>query len=152
MRKNGVLIVILVIAAVALLLPRLRGPAPTPAVFGAGLTLDAAETLSAEQNKPVLAFLTADWCGPCQAFKRGAWSDESVAALIRERAIPVYVNVDESPDARRFDRVTAVPTTIIEYEGRELGRIEGGMGATAFRSWLETTLARADSAPDEPRP
>jgi len=152
MRKNGVLILIVAIAAFAFILPRFRGAAPTPKVFDAGLTLAAAEKMSTEQHKPVLAFLTADWCGPCQAFKRGAWSDESVAALIRDRAIPVYVNVDDSPDARSFGNVRSVPTTIVRYDGQELGRIEGGMGVDAFRSWLETTLARAEDAPAEPRP
>lgn len=143
MRTTGVLVFVLVIVAIAIILPRFRGTAPTPGVFADGWTLAAAQTRSSEEHKPVIAFLTADWCGPCQSFKRGAWTDPEVVALIESRAIPVYVNVDESPDARAFAGVTAVPTTIVQFDGRELGRVAGGMSADAFRSWLDTTLAKA---------
>ena len=53
MRRNGTLFVILAIAAVALIVPRFRGVAPTPGVFDEGLTLAAAQARSAEQDKPV---------------------------------------------------------------------------------------------------
>ncbi len=150
MRRNGLFIVILAIIGVAVVLPKLRGVAPTPSVFEDGWTLTAAKQASAAENKPVLAFLTADWCPACQQLKRGAMSDSSVATLIRERTIPVYIDVDESvEDARTFANVNSIPTVIIEYGGRELGRSVGSRSARDFRTWLEEALARADTAPTD---
>ena len=145
MRRNGLLIVLLAIVGVAVILPRLRGVAPTPSVFEDAWTLTAAKEASATQNKPVLAFLTADWCPSCQQLKRGALTDAKVTSLIAERTIPVYINVDESAqDARTFANVSAIPTLIIEYQGRELGRSVGAKSASKLRAWLEESLARAD--------
>jgi thioredoxin-like negative regulator of GroEL len=146
MRRNGLFFIILAIVGVAVVLPRLRGVAPTPSVFEAGWTLADAKEASAAQGKPVFAFLTADWCPACQQLKRGAMSDSSVAALISQRTIPVYLNVDESAeDASSFANVSAIPTVILEYDGRELGRSVGSKSARDFRAWLEEALARVDT-------
>jgi len=148
MRRNALFIVILAIIGVAVILPKLRGVAPTPSVFEDGWSLPAAREAGNAENKPVLAFLTADWCGACQTLKRGALSDSGVVTLIRERTIPVYVDVDESvEDARAFANVSSIPAVIIEYGGRELGRSVGSKSARDFRTWLEEALARVDTPP-----
>ena len=49
-----------------------RGPAETPGVFEAGYSLQEATQKSASAGKPMLVLVTADWCPPCQALKRGA--------------------------------------------------------------------------------
>lgn len=144
MRRNGLFLIVLALAAVALILPRFRGTAATPGVFDDGWTLAAAQAMSADQDKPVLAFLTADWCGPCQAFKRGALSNPAVESFVRANMIPVYLDIDKSPDdAQRFADVSSVPTTIVWYDGREIDRAVGGMGTGAFRAWLEDAAARS---------
>ncbi len=143
MRRNGLIFVLLGIVAVAIILPRFRGVAPTPQVFDEGWTLTEAKVESASSAKPVLALLTADWCPPCQQLKRGALSDSKVAAAIKERTIPVYVDVDHAAqDAQQFANIRSIPTMVLQVGDEEVGRVTGVVGAGELLRWLDETLAR----------
>lgn len=143
MRRNGLVFVLLGIVAIAIVLPRFRGVAPKPGIFDDGWTLTEAKAKSASTGKPVLALLTADWCGPCQQLKRGTLSDEKVTAEVQRLAIPVYLDVDHSADdARQFANVSAVPTMIVQFGDQELGRISGVVSSKAFLAWLDASVAK----------
>lgn len=116
--------------------------APVPAVFSDDLTLDAAMQQSASTGLPVLAVATADWCGPCQAYKRGALADERVAGVIRRRTIPVYVNIDEDPDAAQRLGVSSIPATYLIADGQVVGSFNGNRSADALIGWLENHTGR----------
>lgn len=137
--KNGVwLVVVFVVALGAMVAWKLlRPPAPTPAVFGAGTTLAGAIERSKAEDKPVFAVATADWCAPCQAYKRGALADERVAAYLEASTIPVYINIDDDPaDAERLG-VSAVPTTVLLRDGEVVDRFSGRIDAPDLLEWLE---------------
>ncbi|GJM18902.1 MAG: hypothetical protein DHS20C14_11150 [Phycisphaeraceae bacterium] len=116
------------------------GHAPKPVVFAGDVRLDDAIARSAAEGKPVLALATADWCGPCQALKRGALSDERVATLINERMIAVYVDVDAYPDEARMLGASSIPTTYLIRDGEIADRTTGVLGARQYLAWLEGTL------------
>ncbi|RMH09856.1 MAG: DUF255 domain-containing protein, partial [Planctomycetota bacterium] len=82
----------------SLVLPRLGGVAPKPGIFERELTLSAALDESERTGRPVLAVVTADWCGACQALKRGALSDPEVEALVKASFVPVYIDADRAGD------------------------------------------------------
>ena len=71
--------------------------------------LAAAQDRSAKENKPVLAYFTASWCGPCQQMKRGTWADSAVAAAVAERYLPVMIDVDDQPAVARQFGVQGIP-------------------------------------------
>jgi thiol:disulfide interchange protein len=120
-----VLIVGAIIALIATVLPRLRAQGP-PEYFDTTVTLAQAEHASAESGRAVLAFVTADWCVPCQKLKRGALSDERVSSWIRESTHPVYIDVTDggTPEA---DRVGAqyLPTLALMRDGKVVSRTSG---------------------------
>lgn len=134
------LIVVLLLLALPNVISLLRGPAATPDVFSSAYTLEQANQLSAEQGKPVLVLATADWCGPCQALKRGALVDPGVVELISQRTIPVYLEESESIDDIRSLGVRAYPTTLIVDQGEVIARIEGGASADRFVEMLRSQL------------
>lgn len=135
-----ILIVVLLLLALPSVISMLRGPAATPDVFSDAYTLEQANQLSAAEGKPVLVLATADWCGPCQALKRGALADPGVIELIGQRTIPVYLEESESIDDIRSLGVRAYPTTLIVDRGEVIARIEGGASADRYAEMLLSQL------------
>jgi len=131
------------VAAVIFLRPTVK--APVPEVFTASSsTLEQAIDTASQSGKPVFAVATADWCGPCQAYKRGALSDPRVAEWVTANTEPVYINVDESPEAASRLGVRSIPATfMIKPDGTVVGSHAGGWSAEALLSWLDATKPEA---------
>jgi len=97
--------------------------AQTPEMFASAASLDQALAQSSSSGKPLFVVITADWCPPCQMYKRDALADEQVVRAVLEAAIPVYIDHDKDKDdvarlagmglPERF----GLPTTLIVREG-----------------------------------
>lgn len=111
--------------------------APTPPVFDTGMTLTRAVEDAGSSDRLVLAVATADWCSPCQGYKRGALVDARVEAWIEANAVPVYIDIDESPDDARLLDVQSIPATYLIRDGEVIARASGAMGAGALLEWLD---------------
>lgn len=108
--------------------------APVPNVFEGSPRLAEAIAQSSATGKPVFAIFTADWCPPCQSYKRGSLSESRVASALRDRAIPVYVNVDrDTEDLATLERlgmgVRSLPTTVVLAGGEIRTHAVGAQGA-----------------------
>ena len=137
-----VVMLVAVVMVIGVLRARFGGVAETPASFASHTTLDAAISESAESGKPVLALVTADWCGPCQTLKRGALANERVAGWIGEHAIPAYVDGTDSTTEQaqrelRMLRIEAFPTLVLFDSEGELSRRTGVLSAGELLNWLE---------------
>jgi thioredoxin-like negative regulator of GroEL len=120
--------------------------APVPAMFAEGLTLAQAVDRSAEKDGVVLAVVTADWCGPCQKYKKSGLSDERVARWIAEHGEPVYLNSELDKDAVASLGVQSFPTTLFIHDGRTLGAISGAMSGDTLLTFLDRGLYEAQHA------
>jgi len=138
-----VLLGAVVLIAAPSLIGIIRGPAATPGVFEHGLELADARERGRAEGKPVLVLVTADWCAPCQALKRGALSDETVAAWIDQRTIPVYLEDGADPDAIASLGIRSYPTTLVIEDGRVLGTIVGNASAGAYLDRLKAIAGGA---------
>ncbi len=114
------------------------GVAPKPAMFENGVeTLDEAKA-AAGKSGLVFAFATADWCPPCQQFKRNALVDPEVEAWVRENATPVYIDVDENQRDAEALQTRGIPqTTLMTGDGRVLVREVGAMSAEELLATLK---------------
>lgn len=138
------LLVVVGLATVQLI--RSQSVAPLPEGFAADQSLDDAIDAARVDDRVVVAIATADWCGPCQAYKRGALSDASVQDWIDENAVAVLVDVDVMPaDAHRLMEPTGVrgiPATFLLHDGQLVAHFTGGRDAESLQDWLERhTLA-----------
>ena len=117
--------------------------APTPEVFLQGVSLVEALDQAGADGKPVFAGVTADWCPPCQSYKRGALADARVQEWLNENAVAIMLDADtlERSDAMLLNFGGSIPATALLIDERTVGTIEGSVGAGALIDWLE-----ADSA------
>jgi thiol:disulfide interchange protein len=121
-------------------------PAPTPTFFGQSFSLDDAMARAEKDDKVVFAYATADWCAPCQTFKRGALSNERVIDWMKQNAIPVYIDIDDNPeDAVRLG-VNPIPASFVIADGRIVDSVDGPLSTERFLAWLERARQRAQQS------
>lgn len=137
--------VLLGILGVFVVIMFVRGPgagtADIPPLFEPGRTLAEARRVSQERGLPVLALVTADWCGPCQALKRGALSDPDVDAYLRAYTVPVYLEESESMAEIQELGARVYPTTFLLRDGEVIARIEGGGSPAAYLRTVRRALS-----------
>ncbi len=62
------------------------------------LTWNEGYELAKKENKPMLVFVHATWCNMCKRLEEKTFNDESVAAEINEKFIPVKLNPEEKAE------------------------------------------------------
>lgn len=115
-----------------------NAPGVSPPMFdGAPVTLREAADRAGEGGL-IFAYATADWCGPCQHYKKTALSDERVTEWVRANATPAYIDVDANqPDARALG-ASAIPMTVVmNSRGEVLASATGAMSADRLLAMLE---------------
>jgi len=96
----------------------------------------AAQSESRASGKPVFAYFTADWCGPCQSLKHTTWSDKQVAKTL-EQFVPVKIDIDANQDLAQRYSITAVPTfAILSADGSVVSQSEGALGPDDLIRWI----------------
>ena len=97
----------------------------------------AATDFANAENRPVLAYFTASWCGPCKMMKKDTWVDDSVVAA-SAAYVPVMIDIDDHQDLAGRYEVNAIPTTILFSPGGEvLARETGFRDAQAVTKMLK---------------
>ena len=78
----------------------------------------------------VLVDFYADWCGPCKA----------LAPILEELdAIKVLkVNTEDHTDLAVSFGVMSIPTLILFYNGKQLGKTVGFMSKEELESWMDS--------------
>jgi len=117
-------------------------PAPMPVFFGQSFSLDDAMALAEKDDKVVFAYATADWCAPCQQFKRGALSDKRVIDWMQANAVPVYIDIDDNPDDAIRLGVGPIPASFVIAERKIVDSTAGPRSADQFLAWLERARQR----------
>ena len=137
----GFTVLATVLVGSILFLQRGSGVAPLPPAFAEkSYTYTQAVAASSSRKLPMLVFTSADWCGPCQQFKRGGLADTAVNTKLREATIPVYVNVDHEPDVSAALGVTSIPTLYLVRDGATVSKLVGTKSASEVLSWLDAAL------------
>jgi len=115
----------------------IQGPAPTPGMFEDNYTIEQATLQSDSTGKPMLVLVTADWCPPCQALKKGALADATVTQWVSENMIPVYLEDTANPDQIQLLPIRSFPTTFVINDGQILGQFSGNQSATKFLTKIQ---------------
>lgn len=116
-----------------------RSHAPIPEGLTQSATIAAAMDASSVSGKPVLVFATADWCGPCQSFKRGELAKDDVVQAIGANTEFTILDLSDRNDTeagRTADMlgVRSIPAMVLMQNGEIVARWNPG---SSFQTWLE---------------
>jgi thiol-disulfide isomerase/thioredoxin len=98
--------------------------------------LEQAHQIAAAENRMLLVFGTANWCGPCRYMKATTWNNPRVLDWVEHHAVLYYLDLDVDRSMSAEVQVTAIPAVVAFRNGEELGRIVGAPGANRFLAWL----------------
>jgi thioredoxin 1 len=94
-----------------------------------------------QKKKVVVVKFTAEWCNPCKKCKDVV--DECFSHMPNHVCM-VVVDIDKSPDIKRYLKCTSVPTLINFVNGEMMDSIVGA-GTNGIVSFFRKTAARATS-------
>jgi len=87
--------------------------------------LDEAKASAATQNRPVLIYVHAKWCGPCRQVERMMQS-AVVRRYLCRKFVLVSLDVDKNPDLAREFGIKSIPCQlVVTAKGELLARVEG---------------------------
>ena len=98
---------------------------------------------SRQSGKPVLAYFTATWCGPCQQMKHTTWASPQVEAALRDY-VPVKIDVDRDGKTAGAFGINQVPTYLLiepgasEADDAIVKAQSGKVSPEKFIEWLES--------------
>ncbi len=96
----------------------------------------AAGRESIAAHKPVFAYFTAQWCGPCQSLRHTTWADAGVAKAL-SGYVPVKIDIDAHPDLAARYSPSEIPTFVVLKEDGSVAKSQtGALGPDDFLAWL----------------
>ncbi|MBI3760836.1 MAG: thioredoxin [Chloroflexi bacterium] len=90
-----------------------------------------------QSPKPILVDFWAEWCRPCRML---APVIDSLAADYDGQVGFAKVNVDENQELAMRYRVQGIPTLVLLFGGKEIGRFVGYMSREQLARKLEAAL------------
>jgi thioredoxin-like negative regulator of GroEL len=121
----------------------LAARAELPADWSTNYTAVLAATGS--DQRPMLVYFTASWCGPCKLLTRVVLTDPVVRQSL-SNVDHVAVDIDEHSDLAAKFNVQAVPTLILLSAGQEVDRSTGFQPVDGFLEWLTNGVNEAQVA------
>lgn len=138
-----------VAGSVAMSTARGDDESPKKTVFFDG-DYDAAKASAAEDERVLVLYFTATWCGPCRQMERTTWVDERVVELLTTKGLVFKIDVDDERALSRKYGVRAMPTMIAVRDGEVFDRVVGGRSADQMIEWFEG-VRRGERAVDAQR-
>lgn len=100
-----------------------------------------------DTGRPLLVYVTADYCGYCRKMERDTWSDPKVAWRIQEGFVALKVDAKKQADLVKRLEIDGLPATLLfDSEGRLIQRLSGYSRPAAVNELLDSVPAVAPAS------
>lgn len=110
------------------------------AVFEAGAQDFEERVLKASMEKPVIAYFTAPWCGPCKQL--GPVLEAAVNA-VGGKVSMAKINIDDNQELAAALRIQSVPTIFGFFQGRPVDAFQGAVPESQIKAFIDKLLEAA---------
>jgi thiol-disulfide isomerase/thioredoxin len=140
---------------IPLLVALLGAAGPARAVVPPGWSTNLHDALAAARTnqKPVVLYFTAEWCGPCRVMGASTLRETNVLRRLEDFSL-VALDLDLHGDLAARHQVSAIPTFLIlapDGDGTEAARHTGFIDAKPFAEWLSRGTAAVERLGEENR-
>lgn len=92
-----------------------------------------------EAGKPILVFVTAQWCHYCQKMKRDTWSDPQVQSVVSQRFETLRLDGDRDQHIVEKLGLRGYPATLVYTpDGRYVDQRGGYLSPAQTLHWLDS--------------
>ncbi|SMP56934.1 Thioredoxin-like [Neorhodopirellula lusitana] len=96
-----------------------------------------------QSGKPIVVFVTTQWCHYCQKMKKQTWSDGQVQATISRDFEPLMLDGDKDQQIVKQLGIRGYPATLVyDSHGSFLAMKSGFMTPEVATNWLSATRRR----------
>jgi len=131
-----------------LLLVLVAGSLPATELWTANWRTDADQAWQSAQReqRPMILFITSQNCVYCRKMEHETFSNQTVAAAIQAKFVPVSVLAEQNPALVSKFRVRSFPTTvIISPKSGVVDYMVGYVGPSDFQRRLDTATRPGDT-------
>ncbi len=92
-------------------------------------------------SKPILVFVTTDWCHYCKKMKRDTWADPTVSHTVSDKFETLVLDGDR--DKQMVERLSlkGYPATLVfTSDGHYIAKQDGYMSPSQTLRWLGTVV------------
>ena len=104
------------------------------------LDYDEGMKLAADEGRPVMIDLYADWCPPCKMLDEQTWPDPEVQKLAGQ-FVCIKVNVDENGEVGAKYEASSIPLIVfLKSDGTKIDSLVGFREAAAMAEAMQAAL------------
>ena len=104
------------------------------------------KVMRASMDKPVIAYFTAPWCGPCKTL--GPILEGAVNAAAPALSM-AKIDLDRNQELAAAMRIQSVPTVFAFFQGQPVDAFQGAVSEAQVQQFIDKTLQIAkNAAPD----
>ncbi|WP_168563922.1 thioredoxin family protein [Crateriforma spongiae] len=131
------------LAIVGIFLTALSATSPAAAEIPWKNSPEAALNAARSEGKPILVFVTAEWCHYCKKMKKDTWSDRTASSVVAANFQTLMLDGDRDKAVVKKLGLNGYPATLIYTpDGEFVTQKSGYMSPQQTLAWLASIAPR----------
>lgn len=107
-------------------------------------TPQTAQKSAIQQDRPIVAFFKATWCGYCKKMEQETWRNEAIQRKVEQHFVPLLIDADSHPELVERLQIELFPTTMVfGPDGKLRERVSGYQSLSRIEALLDGAVLTA---------